>query len=178
MGLVLNYKVHGDGTIFNANQYPYPRHNLSENIVSAIFLDNRMRYYAISGDIWRFCPILRASAPFATPQIHGARIFSEPVDNEGTRRALSARAIANWTDEGDRSPENATFSRVLRSQLEELVHQETGTALSWRRCRRARGVHGTRAEVARTTDPSVFVLGVVSQARLRDAVLCSARVVL
>ena len=117
MGLVLNYKVHGDGTIFNANQYPYPRHNLSENIVSAIFLDNRMRYYAISGDIWRFCPILRASAPFATPQIHGARIFSEPVDNEGTRRALSARAIANWTDEGDRSPENATFSRVLRSQL-------------------------------------------------------------
>ena len=95
MGLVLNYKVHGDGTIFNANQYPYPRHNLSENIVSAIFLDNRMRYYAISGDIWRFCPILRASAPFATPQIHGARIFSEPVDNEGTRRALSARAIAN-----------------------------------------------------------------------------------
>ena len=90
MGLVLNYKVHGDGTIFNANQYPYPRHNLSENIVSAIFLDNRMRYYAISGDIWRFCPILRASAPFATPQIHGARIFSEPVDNEGTRRALSA----------------------------------------------------------------------------------------
>ena len=130
MGLVLNYKVHGDGTIFNANQYPYPRHNLSENIVSAIFLDNRMRYYAISGDIWRFCPILRASAPFATPQIHGARIFSEPVDNEGTRRALSARAIANWTDEGDRSPENATFSRVLRSQLEELVHQETGTAHS------------------------------------------------
>ena len=99
-------------------------------IVSAIFLDNRMRYYAISGDIWRFCPILRASAPFATPQIHGARIFSEPVDNEGTRRALSARAIANWTDEGDRSPENATFSRVLRSQLEELVHQETGTAHS------------------------------------------------
>ena len=30
-----------------------PCHNLSQNIVAAIFRDN-MRYYAISGDIWRY----------------------------------------------------------------------------------------------------------------------------
>ena len=36
----------------------------------------------------------------------------------------------NWTDEGDRSPENAIFSRTLRSQLEQLVHRETGSAHS------------------------------------------------
>ena len=36
----------------------------------------------------------------------------------------------NWSYKDDRSPENAIFSRVLRSQLEELVHQETGTAHS------------------------------------------------
>lgn len=30
----------------------------------------------------------------------------------------------------ERSPENAIFSRTLRSQLEQLVHQETGSAHS------------------------------------------------
>jgi len=35
-----------------------------------------------------------------------------------------------WSKECDRSPENAIFSRALRSQLEQLVHQEMGTAHS------------------------------------------------
>ena len=35
-----------------------------------------------------------------------------------------------WSKEGDRSPENIIFSRALRSQLEQLVHQEMGTAHS------------------------------------------------
>ena len=35
-----------------------------------------------------------------------------------------------WNKEGDRSPENAIFSRALRSQLEQLVHREMGTAHS------------------------------------------------
>ena len=35
-----------------------------------------------------------------------------------------------WSEEGDRSPENVIFSRALRLQLEQLVHQEMGTAHS------------------------------------------------
>ena len=35
-----------------------------------------------------------------------------------------------WSKECDRSPENVIFSRALRSQLEQLVHQEMGTAHS------------------------------------------------
>ena len=46
--------------------YPYPRHNLSQYRLRDISRYN-MRYYAVLRDIWRFCPILRASAPFATP---------------------------------------------------------------------------------------------------------------
>ena len=38
--------------------------------------------------------------------------------------------VTGWGKECDRSPENVIFSRALRSQLEQLVHQEMGTAHS------------------------------------------------
>ena len=56
------------------------------------------------------------------PKLEELEVSFQSMDNEDTFCSY------NWSDEDDHSPENAIFSRVLRSQLEELVHQETGTA--------------------------------------------------
>ena len=58
------------------------------------------------------------------PKLEELEVSFGSMDNDGMF------CTRGWSEEGDRSPENIIFSRALRSQLEQLVHQEMGTAHS------------------------------------------------
>jgi len=58
------------------------------------------------------------------PKLEELEVSFESMDDGGTY------CTCDWSDEDDRSPDNVIFSRALRSQLEQLVHQETGTTHS------------------------------------------------
>ena len=58
------------------------------------------------------------------PKLEELEVSFGSMDNDGMF------CTCGWSKEGDRSPENIIFSRALRLQLEQLVHQEMGTAHS------------------------------------------------
>ena len=58
------------------------------------------------------------------PKLEELEVSFGSDDNDGMF------CTCGWSKEGDRSPENVVFSRALRLQLEQLVHQEMGTAHS------------------------------------------------